>query len=66
MQVKSGQLVMDPYAGTGSVMVAAAAFGAQVVGTDIDIRVSASRGCAPCQAKPRPRPRPRPRPKPRR
>ncbi len=31
--------MLDPYAGTGSVLVAAAAFGAQVVGTDIDVRV---------------------------
>ena len=30
---------MDPYAGTGSILIAAAAFGAQVVGADIDVRV---------------------------
>ncbi len=39
-QVRRGHLVLDPYAGTGSILVAAAAFGAQVMGTDIDIRVS--------------------------
>ena len=32
--------MLDPYAGTGSVLVAAAAFGAQVMGADIDVRVS--------------------------
>ncbi|KAG1669595.1 hypothetical protein FOA52_006368 [Chlamydomonas sp. UWO 241] len=38
-KVRPGHLVLDPYAGTGSCMVAAAVFGAQVMGTDIDIRV---------------------------
>ena len=33
--------MLDPYAGTGSVLVAAAAFGAQVMGADIDVRVRA-------------------------
>jgi tRNA (guanine10-N2)-methyltransferase len=34
-----GHLVMDPYAGTGSILIAAAEFGAQVLGADIDMRV---------------------------
>eukprot|EP00798_Chlamydomonas_sp_ICE-L_P004995 gene4995-34779_t len=33
------QLVYEPYAGTGSIMVALAHHGAQVMGSDIDIRV---------------------------
>jgi tRNA (guanine10-N2)-methyltransferase len=36
--VATGALVYDPFAGTGSVLVAAAAAGARVVGADIDIR----------------------------
>ena len=39
-QVGKGSYVLDPYAGTGSILIAAAAFGAQVVGADIDVRVS--------------------------
>jgi len=38
-KVKPGQLVLDPYAGTGSILVAAAEHGAQVIGGDIDMRV---------------------------
>ncbi|GFR46055.1 hypothetical protein Agub_g7525 [Astrephomene gubernaculifera] len=38
-KVRPGQLVLDPYAGTGSILVAAAHYGAQVLGTDIDIKV---------------------------
>ena len=38
-QVKRGQLVYDPYVGTGSMLIAAAHFGAIVVGADIDARV---------------------------
>jgi tRNA G10 N-methylase Trm11 len=37
--------MLDPYAGTGSILVAAAAFGAQVMGADIDVRVSNSISC---------------------
>ena len=37
--IKRGDLVLDPFAGTGSVLVAAAARGAAVVGADIDVRV---------------------------
>lgn len=35
-QVKNGSLVLDPFAGTGSLLVAAAQFGGYVYGTDID------------------------------
>lgn len=35
-QVKSGDLVLDPFVGTGSLLVAAAQFGGYVFGTDID------------------------------
>ncbi|KAE8744251.1 hypothetical protein FOCC_FOCC009171 [Frankliniella occidentalis] len=35
-KVKSGDLVMDPFVGTGSLLVPAAYFGAYVLGTDID------------------------------
>lgn len=34
--VKKGDIVMDPFVGTGSLLVAAANFGAYVMGTDID------------------------------
>lgn len=34
--VKSGDLVFDPFVGTGSLLVAAAKFGGYVMGTDID------------------------------
>jgi len=39
MQVDRGSLVFDPYIGTGSITVAAAYHKAQVMGTDIDMRV---------------------------
>lgn len=35
-RVKSGDLVLDPFVGTGSLLVAAAEFGGYVFGTDID------------------------------
>ncbi|KAL3152268.1 hypothetical protein ABBQ32_001345 [Trebouxia sp. C0010 RCD-2024] len=38
-QVKRGDLVYDPFVGTGSILVAAAHFGAHTMGADIDIRV---------------------------
>ena len=38
-QVKTGQLVFDPFVGTGSILLSAALRGAYCVGTDIDIRV---------------------------
>ncbi|XP_015089057.1 tRNA (guanine(10)-N2)-methyltransferase homolog [Solanum pennellii] len=38
-QVKSGKLVYDPFVGTGSILVAAAHYGAVTLGADIDIRV---------------------------
>ncbi|XP_053670305.1 tRNA (guanine(10)-N2)-methyltransferase homolog [Anopheles nili] len=37
--VRDGDLVFDPFAGSGSLLVAAAKFGAYVVGTDIDYMV---------------------------
>jgi tRNA (guanine10-N2)-methyltransferase len=37
--VKAGSLVIDPFVGTGSILVACATFGAFCVGTDIDVRV---------------------------
>ncbi|KAL3693576.1 hypothetical protein R1sor_007227 [Riccia sorocarpa] len=36
---KPGNLVYDPFVGTGSILVAAAHFGAMTMGADIDIRV---------------------------
>jgi tRNA (guanine10-N2)-methyltransferase len=36
---RPGTLAFDPYCGTGSLLLAAARFGATVVGGDIDIRV---------------------------
>ena len=39
LQVKKGDLVYDPFVGTGSILVAAAHFGAHTIGADIDIRV---------------------------
>ncbi len=38
-QVQRGSLVLDPFVGTGSMLVAAAAVGAVTVGADIDMRV---------------------------
>lgn len=38
-KLRRGQLVLDPYAGTGSILVAAAQYGARVMGADIDVRV---------------------------
>lgn len=37
--VKPGKLVYDPFVGTGSILIAAAHFGAMTMGADIDIRV---------------------------
>ncbi|XP_056159468.1 uncharacterized protein LOC115691419 isoform X2 [Syzygium oleosum] len=37
--VKSEKLVYDPFVGTGSILIAAAHFGAMTLGADIDIRV---------------------------
>ncbi|KAJ8767843.1 hypothetical protein K2173_020783 [Erythroxylum novogranatense] len=37
--VTSGKLVYDPFVGTGSILIAAAHFGAMTMGADIDIRV---------------------------
>lgn len=34
--IKSGDIVMDPFVGSGSLLVAAAHFGAYVLGVDID------------------------------
>lgn len=39
LQVKKGDLVYDPFVGTGSILVAAAHFGGHTIGADIDIRV---------------------------
>eukprot|EP00850_Spirogloea_muscicola_P000378 SM000001S04780 [mRNA] locus=s1:2135765:2141850:- [translate_table: standard] len=36
---RQGSLVYDPFAGTGSILVAAAHYGAMTVGADIDIRI---------------------------
>jgi tRNA (guanine10-N2)-methyltransferase len=38
-QVAPGRVVLDPFVGTGSILVAAAHFGGFCFGTDIDIRV---------------------------
>jgi tRNA (guanine10-N2)-methyltransferase len=38
-QVKAGQIVFDPFVGTGSILLSCALRGAYCVGTDIDIRV---------------------------
>ncbi|KAL2491008.1 methyltransferase [Abeliophyllum distichum] len=38
-QVRTGKLVYDPFVGTGSILIAAAHFGAMTMGADIDIRV---------------------------
>lgn len=35
-QIKDGDLVFDPFVGTGSLLVAAAQFGGYVFGADID------------------------------
>ncbi|KAG2487107.1 hypothetical protein HYH03_014220 [Edaphochlamys debaryana] len=38
-KVRRGSFMFDPYAGTGSILVAAAVYGAKVLGGDIDIKV---------------------------
>lgn len=38
-QIRPGSMVLDPFVGTGSILVACTQFGAFCVGTDIDIRV---------------------------
>ena len=38
-QVKRGSLVIDPFVGTGSILVAAAHFGCVTVGCDIDAKI---------------------------
>ena len=38
-RITPNQLVLDPFVGTGSILVAAAHFGALVYGTDIDYKV---------------------------
>lgn len=35
-QAKSGDLVLDPFVGTGSLLISASMFGAYTLGTDID------------------------------
>lgn len=35
-QVKPGDLILDPFVGSGSLLIAAAQFGGYVLGTDID------------------------------
>ncbi len=37
--IKPGSIVWDPFVGTGSIIVAAAHYGAHVYGSDIDYRV---------------------------
>ena len=58
--MRKGALVFDPFAGTGSILVAAASLGALTLGADIDVRVlrdgktdasgKVSSVCSPCQA----------------
>ncbi len=38
-QVRRGHLVYDPFVGTGSLLVGAAALGAATLGADMDIRI---------------------------
>uniref|UniRef100_T1IPG6 tRNA (guanine(10)-N(2))-methyltransferase TRMT11 n=1 Tax=Strigamia maritima TaxID=126957 RepID=T1IPG6_STRMM len=49
-KITKGSLVLDPFVGTGSILVAAAYFGAYVVGTDIDYLVIHGK-CKPTRAK---------------
>lgn len=35
-QVKNGDIILDPFVGTGSLLVAASQFGGFIMGTDID------------------------------
>lgn len=42
--VRKNNLMYDPFAGTGSFLVAAAAFGALTVGSDIDVRMIRGKG----------------------
>lgn len=35
-RIKNGDIILDPFVGSGSLLVAGAEFGAYVIGTDID------------------------------
>ena len=35
-QIKDGDIVLDPFVGSGSLLVAASQFGGYIIGTDID------------------------------
>lgn len=39
MQVKQGHFVMDPFVGTGSILIAAGHYGAYTMGLDIDYKL---------------------------
>lgn len=41
VHAKKGSFILDPFAGTGSILIACAQFGAACMGLDIDIRVRA-------------------------
>lgn len=43
-RVQENSIVLDPFVGTGSLLIAAAAFGAYVIGADIDYKVIHGRG----------------------
>ena len=45
-RVRRGSLCVDPFCGTGSLLMAAAALGAHTLGTDIDVATLLGTGCA--------------------
>jgi len=45
LQVRRGGLVLDPFVGTGSILIPAAHLGAHTIGADIDARVIKIGGC---------------------
>ena len=42
--VKKGSIVLDPFVGTGSILISCALYGAYCIGTDIDLRVLRGKG----------------------
>lgn len=51
--VRPGSLVIDPFVGTGSILVSLAHFGANCMGTDIDIRILRGGGKSSRRARPK-------------
>ena len=47
LQVTNGDIVCDPFVGTGSILIACAHFGAHVIGADINQQLLHGKGIEP-------------------